>query len=69
MAKSKIYRSQMAHARLRNLYKKRGNNTKNKLYACYHDTCIKHQELKGRVLSRSERRKLFLYYFDNLWNK
>ena len=54
---SSIYRSQMAHCRLRNKHAK-----KNKRLSAYHDACINQQRLFSRVLSVSERKRLYKYF-------
>ncbi len=55
--KSRSYLSQMAHARLRNKYAK-----KNKPLSAYHGACLDMQSRLGRILTISEKKRLFKYF-------
>ena len=63
MAKmSKFKRSQNAHLRLNATYLRKDNTAKNRAFGNYHIDCYERQKRAKRLLSRAERRKLFLWW-------
>lgn len=64
--KSRRYeRSQSAHESLMQSWQRKGNTAKNRAYGNYHADCIDTQRELNRVLTKTERRKLFSYWWKD----
>lgn len=64
MANGKFNRSQEAHAKLNREWQSKGNTDKNRAYGNYHADCLDQQRAKGRILTKSERKKMFAWWWD-----
>lgn len=65
MSKLAYKRSLSAHRRLRDKYFRMGNSDKNRALGNYHSDCVGIQSDKKRILSKSERKRLFSYWWES----
>ena len=61
----KFYRSQKAHERLNRKWHSQGKTDKNRALGNYHGDCLNVQNNLGRVLTKSERKKIFSWWWKN----
>ena len=64
MENNKLKRSNKEHLRLNRKYNAFPNTWKNRLYGNYHADCLNTQKIKGRVLSRKEKREIFNFWYN-----
>ena len=57
-------RSQAAHFRSAGYWDKKGNSDVNRAYYNYHADMMDRQNRAGKVLSKSERRKIFSWWWN-----
>ena len=64
MKNSRFARSQAAHKRLCNTYSSKGSSDKNRALGNYHAEVYDRQRSAGKVLSRTERKKIFSWWWN-----